>query len=297
MNNTPTTPQPKLLMSTMATAATCTNPAWRWEWDQFSNSDRQAFISAVKCLMGKAPSGRFSPSKSLYEDMVRLHQMYTPNVHGNRKFLLWHRYYLWTFEQLLRTDCGYTAPMPWFDETKYSGRFSQSSIFSNAYFGSINIHGACVTDGQFAGLTLNIGPGSGNQPHCLARNGDGSLTANTNSAMVNACNARSDYADMAACAEGGGHAWGHNGIGAVMAEVYASPGDPVFWLHHAFIDRNFRVWQNQDSSRTTSIDGTDAFGNPLTMDTWVNVAGIRPDVQIKDIINTQGGIFCYRYNY
>jgi tyrosinase len=35
---------------------------------------------------------------------------------------------------------------------------------------------------------------------------------------------------MAACAEGGAHAWGHNGIGAVMQDVYASPADPVFFL-------------------------------------------------------------------
>ena len=50
--------------------------------------------------------------------------------------------------------------------------------------------------------------------------------------MVDACNSRSTFADMAGCAEGGAHAWGHNGIGAVMQDVYASPADPTFWLHH-----------------------------------------------------------------
>jgi tyrosinase len=45
--------------------------------------------------------------------------------------------------------------------------------------------------------------------------------------MVDACNSRKTFADMAGCAEGGAHAWGHNGIGAVMQDVYASPADPV----------------------------------------------------------------------
>ena len=40
---------------------------------------------------------------------------------------------------------------------------------------------------------------------------------------------------MASCAEGGAHAWGHNGIGSVMQDTYASPADPVFFLHHGFI--------------------------------------------------------------
>lgn len=117
--------------------------------------------------------------------------------------------------------------------------------------------------------------------------------------MVNGCNARTDYADMAACAEGGAHAWGHNGIGAVMQDVYASPGDPTFWLHHMFIDRNYRIWQNGNPSRVTAsgIDGNDGGGNRLTLDTWVHMNNIRPSVQIRDIINTLDGKLCYKYNY
>lgn len=146
-------------------------------------------------------------------------------------------------------------------------------------------------------MTLNIGPGSRNVPHCLARNGNGALTANTNSAMVNACNSRSTFADMASCAEGGAHAWGHNGIGAVMQDTYASPSDPVFWLHHAFIDRNYRIWQNQNSARLTYVDGVDRFGTPLSLTMSVSVNGLRPNVRIGDILDTMGETLCYRYNY
>lgn len=104
---------------------------------------------------------------------------------------------------------------------------------------------------------------------------------------------------MAACAEGGVHAWGHNGIGAVMRDVYASPSDPVFWLHHMYVDRNFRLWQKKDGNRYTSlgVSGTDSGGNRLTLDTALGSGGLRPDMKIRDIINTMDGKLCYRYNY
>lgn len=83
-----------------------------------------------------------------------------------------------------------------------------------------------------------------------------------------------------------------------MQDVYASPSDPVFFLHHAFIDRNFRIWQNMGGNpRITTTGGTDAAGNPLTTSTNVNVYGFRPDVNIGSILNTVGPTLCYKYNY
>lgn len=281
----------------LAAAATCSSPRVRMDWDSLPTADKTAFVNALKCLLKKPASGAFSQAKNRYEDFVALHQSLTPNVHGNSKFLVWHRYLLWSFEDVLRTECSWGGSLPWFDESKYAGKFSTSSIFSASWFGGMNFGGGCVTNGQFANLALNVGPGPSNAAHCLARNGDESKTANTNAAMVSACNSRTDYADMAACAEGGAHAWGHNGIGAVMQDTYASPGDPLFWLHHAFIDRNYRIWQNGDASRITYIDGTDRVGNPLTLTTGISVNGIRPNVVIGDVINTLGTKMCYKYNY
>jgi len=285
-------------LDTASAAATCSNPRVRIEWDSYSNSDRQAYITAIKCLQSRGPSGQFSQSKSRYEDLVALHQTLTPNVHGNAKFLLWHRYYTWMFEDILRSECGFDRAIPWFDETRYAGNFAASSIFSDQWYGGINANGNCITNGQFANLAINVGPGTDNYAHCLARNNDNSKTQYCSADMVNGCNNENDYANMASCTEGGAHAWGHNGIGAVMQDVYGSPGDPVFFLHHAFIDRNFRIWQNKDpATRTTTIDGRDGGGNPLTLDTTVNVYGMRPDVRIRDILDTTSTTLCYKYNY
>lgn len=289
--------------------ASCSaNPNMRFEWRQYSTSDRLAFVAAIKCLMNSPPSGNFPPATSRYEDFVRLHQLYMPNIHGNPKFLVWHRYFLWTFEQVMRDECGFNRAWPWWDETLDAGQFAQSDMFTSPdYFGHlpgpINGDPVCIISGAFAGLTCNIGPGSSNIPHCLSRSVDESLTGECNSGFVNMCNSRGTYADMESCSEGGPHAYGHNGIGAVMSDVSASPSDPIFWMHHSFVDHSFRIWQNMDPSRTQTINGNDAQGNPLTLDTIVYMGGIRPDVTIGQIMNTLGGAniggvpFCYRYNY
>ncbi|KAI3320990.1 Di-copper centre-containing protein [Xylariaceae sp. AK1471] len=287
------------LFTTLDAASCAANPNVRFEWDNYSASDRQALMAAFKCLMNKPPSGAFTASKSRWEDFARLHQMYTPNVHQNQKFLPWHRYFIWTFEQVLRAECGFNRAFFWFDETKHAGAFSASDVFSSNYLGTLGTGSHCVTDGQFAGLTVNIGPGTGNTPHCLSRNGNAGDTAQCSTAYVNSCLGNSDYKDFETCFEYGPHGYGHNGVGGVMADVYASPAEPFFWFHHTFVDRAWRVWELADpNNRYASIDGTDINGNPLTLDTVLYMGGIRPDVTIREVINTlSGSTICYRYDY
>jgi tyrosinase len=154
--NNPPAPEALAAAPQAATAATCSNPRVRTEWDALSNSDRQAFVNAIKCLQGRPPSGAFSQSRSRYEDFVSLHQNLTPNVHGNAKFLIWHRYFLWAFEDVLRSECGFGGSIPWFDETRYAGHFSSSSIFSSSWFGGIALGGGCVTTGVSANVPCSF---------------------------------------------------------------------------------------------------------------------------------------------
>lgn len=160
VNTTDAPAAPQMKFATFAAAATCSNPRVRTEWDSYSTSDRQAFVNAIKCLMGKSASGVFRQSKSRYEDLVALHQTLTDNVHNNSKFLIWHRYFLWTFEDILRSECGFDRNLPWFDETRYAGKFSQSSVFSNEWFGAIGIGGNCVTNGVSITTVFFFLPGS-----------------------------------------------------------------------------------------------------------------------------------------
>jgi tyrosinase len=190
-----------------AEAACSAAPNVRIEWRSYPTADRLGFIAAIKCMMNLPPSGNFPPATSRYEDFARLHRLYMPNIHGNAKFLPWHRYFLWTFEMALRDECNFWAQLPWWDETLDAGNFHNSDMFTNTnYFGHLpgpdaNGNPVCIVSGAFAGLTCNIGPGSSNTPHCLSRAVDESLTAQCNSGFVSTCNGRTDYADMESCSE------------------------------------------------------------------------------------------------
>jgi tyrosinase len=96
------------------------------------------------------------------------------------------------------------------------------------------------------------------------------------------------------------HGYGHNGIGAVMAEVSSSVGDPIFFMHHTFVDHTFRIWQNANPSRTQTISGCADAANPCTpisLSTTLSSNGLQPDMTVSDVLNTLGGAMCYRYDY
>lgn len=83
--------------------------------DHLSAAARKSYINAVLCLQ-KKPSV-FDPAqvpgaKSRYDDFVAVHINQTLTIHGTGNFLSWHRYYVWTFENALRSECGYTGYQP-----------------------------------------------------------------------------------------------------------------------------------------------------------------------------------------
>ncbi|KAK8104063.1 Di-copper centre-containing protein [Apiospora kogelbergensis] len=249
-----------------ANAGCAANPNMRFEWREYSDSDRHALVDSIQCLRSRP--ARIGGSNNRFEDFAVIHRDLSPSIHNNQKFLLWHRYFLWAFEQ----DAGH---------------FSQLDMFSPTFFGTM--HG-CLNDGKFAGLQ-QIGGG------CVSREGTAENTAQCNSDFENYCRGMGNYPDFERCWEYGPHGYGHNGIGGTMAYVEISPSDPAFYMHHSYVDRVYRVWQNADVSRRTSISGLIADGSPLTMDTPISIGGIRPDVRVRDVIDTLDGAMCYRYTY
>ncbi|KAI0480906.1 Di-copper centre-containing protein [Xylariaceae sp. FL0804] len=288
-------------------------PNKRFEWDAYSLTDKHAYVNAIQCLKDKAPSGDWAPARSRYEDIVRVHQEYAPYIHSRstsqqtHRFLLWHRYYVWAFEQVLRDECGFDRAMPWWDEEKWAGKFSQSTLFTDQWFGRLHPandgNATCVNTGRFAGWELYLGPGSAtDNRYCLQRAVMEDVTEQTGIQSLNTCLQRTEYPNFHSCVEFSFHAQGHNGVGGVMADAIASPGDPSFFMHHLYVDYAFRRWQNVDVARRTTISGCADVDDcsPLTLDTPVSVGGICgskkcPDLTVRDVLDTTDGHFCYTY--
>lgn len=61
------------------------------------------------------------------------------------------------------------------------------------------------------------------------------------------------------------HGLGHIYVGGEMAAGAGSPNDPIFFMHHANIDRLWAMWQ--DNNRASS-ETAENYGNPGFPDDW-----------------------------
>lgn len=91
-----------------------------------------------------------------------------------------------------------------------------------------------------------------------------------------------------------------------MADIDASPGDQVFFLHHNYIDRLWWKWQAADGDmRLMQMSGNTVnetlypqqAGVKASLETVIQQQGIIPDITIRDVMNAQGGYLCYDYDY
>lgn len=99
----------------------------------------------------------------------------------------------------------------------------------------------------------------------------------------------------------GVHGAGHYAVGRVMLDFFASPGDPVFFLHHGMIDRVWTQWQEVDlANRQYAISGTRTISNippsaNATLDDVLSWDILGPEMTMRDLMSTSAGPFCYRY--
>lgn len=288
-----------------STGSTCTNPRVRVEWSNMSDSDRDSYVAAISCLLKKpsADTSKYPGSRNRYEDLSSLHQQVAGQVHQSGKFLVFHRFYLYMFEYLLRNECGMTTPFPWWDEANWAGKFADSDLFTERWLGTIpeavNGRGVCIQDTGFGSYEPNLGPDSAvNNPHCLSRALDESTTAKCGSSYVDNCRNAQNYDAYRQCVEFTYHAYGHNGVGSVMSNVATSPEDPFFFSHHAAIDREYRYWQNRGADRDNEMGGpmSSSDNTQVTPSDILPALGIVADVAIADVMSTENGYLCYKYD-
>lgn len=120
------------------------------------------------------------------------------------------------------------------------------------------------------------------------------------------------------------HSMGHYSVGVDPgSDIYASPGgtfsifpaatqsftnkpcvaDVYFWFHHGMIDLVYAVWQALDfPNRQQVISGGTLFWNGTdsrraTLNDTIDMDILRTDkpLQIKDLVSTVDGPFCYLY--
>ena len=170
--------------------------------------------------------------------------------------MVWHRQFILTFEDALR-EIDPSISLPYWDWALDSQNPSASVIFSgsNGFGGDGARSDDCVTNGAFSSWRMNFP-----RNHCLQRdfnNGQGSIKPWSSPEQVAAVllstsdcmflNVFSYHLDVtfSSSFEDVPHAQVHTGISGDMSQMY-SPNDPLFWIHHANVDRYFWLWQKEN---------------------------------------------------
>ncbi|KAI9055050.1 hypothetical protein LZ554_000016 [Drepanopeziza brunnea f. sp. 'monogermtubi'] len=313
---TPTTTTTTTTTTPISRRSNCTDPTVRREWRTLARDEQISYVAAVKCLTTKPST--FSLSSPLYDDFAYVHNQLNNEVHLVASFLPWHRYFLHIYEAALK-ECGYMGSMPYWDWTLDSLSPSTSPIWdATTGFGGDGSPNRtepdgdstrrCVADGPFRDLRPSYITDQYN-PHCLSRawnNGTelpGRMLGEFYSPEIMAAvQAIPDYATYRYQLEGTPHGAVHSAIGGDMVPS-TSPNDPIFFLHHAQVDRFWTLWQKRDpAKRNTEYAGPqtqDQFDGvkppEAGLDDWMPMRGLAPDLQVRDVMTTQNELLCYTY--
>lgn len=187
--------------------------------------------------------------------------------------------------------------------------------------------GGFVRTGPFANMTVNLGPvgglvgtepgplgGLGHNPRGLKRDLGGAMnTRYANYTTVLRLLAQPGVDRFRLVAEGvpytpelGPHGGVHYTIGGDPgADLFTSPGDPAFWVHHAQMDRMWALWQAL-GPRSRYVDlGSGRYAHrtwdnqppsPLAeLTDVIDMGYAAPSTAIGDVMSTTGGEMCYFY--
>lgn len=291
------------------TPANCTSPDVRVEWNTFTDEEKAAYFGAELCLLKAPAQTNILDVTSRYEDLVGVHSSQSDiyadedTWHMTGQFLAVHRYYLHTHETLLRNECGYTGLIPYWNEVPDAGSFANSSTILE--FGGEGAANSSyeVLSGPFANLTVHLGPGAKNTEHVLTRRLDVDSSLYAGQSYVDGVNNETAFAQFQKNLFSTLHDGGHAGVGGDMLNIMTSPNDPIFWLHHAYLDYVWWKWQGEDQSRIHDLTdaGYETQGEPATgyvetsENTVLSVYGILPNVTVGDVLYTKGGYLCYVY--
>ncbi|WAR13224.1 TYR1-like protein [Mya arenaria] len=236
-----------------------TKPKVRKEIRMMTDKERDLFFEAVNSAKKNTT---ISPNK--YDAMAEMHTGITAiSAHGGCAFHPWHRLYIQIFENALREEgpqfSEVTVPYWASDLDNYMTDPTESALFSERLMGTGQgeAKGGIMLDGWDSTtgvITRNLGTDGPLLNDMMIYN----ITKHHR--MIDICGEDSDIDHDLEFHHNGIHRW----IDGQMAVLASSVFDPIFWLHHAYIDK---IWEDfRENQKRHGIDAeTDYPPNPTTM--------------------------------
>lgn len=205
----------------------------RKPWEELGSQERVEYVNAINSL-----------TTAQVQLLANEHRRLTLNngnaIHENSQFLPWHRIFIEHFENLIKSiDPDVNIPYwNWHNSWSSTALLFQNSGGSNTGLLGLNVNGSIWEDPINGGMFNRAFNTSLSQPT------DDYDTA-TNFVDFTEWLEQDDSVSAA-------HNLGHQFIGGDMVQNY-SPIDPVFYIHHAMVDKAWSDWYNDNPTAVITI--------------------------------------------
>jgi tyrosinase len=195
-------------------------------------NEQERFLCAYQTLIGTGTLGQ----------LVKIHGE-VHYQHGTERFLPWHRVFLLQLEQALKVVHP-DVSIPYWDWTQKSEETFPAWLAS--FLPTVPMPAPLTP------ITVTRSPGTSSDLATIASN-------------IPSVETIADFATFTASLEGvhdGVHVW----VGGTMSLIPTAPADPIFWMHHANIDRLWWQWQQAHPGLNPNLTGSGP-SSPV-MDPW-----------------------------
>ena len=244
-----------------------------------TSNELHNFREALAELYGLPPSDGHS-----YERIAGLHGSPSPSycIHGYPGFLTWHRAYLDVFEEALRCFSS-DISLPFWNWSSGPTTGVPAACRNATY---VNRNGDTVDNPLFAGpIPTSFGGGMTSRRSDIDTTSFDDLATSAQNALT-----QTSFTNFQP-ALNGPHGGVHVRVGGNMSSVARAGFDPIFYLHHANVDRLWTIWQSSHPAVLPSNEANlelEPFNKPYSRD-W----RLGSEVETTDMLGYRYSNFCF----
>jgi hypothetical protein len=251
----------------LGAALTASGQGIRKDFREMTEAEKLAYRDAVESL--------WNSDSTL--DMVRVirdwHREHGMHIHATEHFLPWHRMALWEMENAIQSRNA-ALTIPYWDWRVV--RDTTDSLFQ--FFLALPV---AQWDIERALGTSSTLPNAMEVACILSRTEFWDDPPDTGpcpdtvslSLGISLANGLEDI-----------HAAPHDWVGGHMGDIMTSPIDPIFYLHHAMVDKIWQEWEGESSFQMVELNRYDGYTeNPIV--------GVLPEANADSIVDSRRMVF------
>jgi hypothetical protein len=244
----------------------------RKNWREMTTHEKAVYVAGIRALYNKTPN--------VITTYVATHANSTYVKHGQLDFLIWHRIFIYYFEkELINSGVAGASNIAipyWGWET--AGDWSSSSPMFSSGTNNLGLFGLPIPEGTF---TRGFGQPVV-QPTASELQG---LSANFTQFGTSTSQQATHFWPRLEVAY---HNPFHGFIGGssgTMSFVSQSPGDPIFYQHHCYVDKIWQDWHNKNGSSSIA-----------NQNVLINTVPGQPQMARADLLDGRSLKVWYAYN-